>query len=234
MKPQDKNIIVLIILTAFFPVINIFMAAIGYTFEVENYYVFVIIMTALYGVFIKSFWDFRKEPCTTFLRITALILAILGVINLITYVLVYTDVVVTIVMFLWLVSDLILFLYVIRNTRFKIITWIMCACSVCMLLPFTALCLLFANIGENIVVKTVCSPEENYYAQVINSDQGALGGDTLVQVYDKTKSWNFLLFKIYKSPKTIYMGEWGEFNTMEIEWKNAATLLINEMEYKVF
>ncbi len=65
--------------------------------------------------------------------------------------------------------------------------------------------LIFGNFGQNTVVKTVVSPSGEYYAQVIDSDQGALGGDTLVDVYEKS-GLNAILFKIEKNSFMIIFG----------------------------
>ena len=92
--------------------------------------------------------------------------------------------------------------------------------------------LIFGNIGQNTVVLTVESPSGSYYAQVIDSDQGALGGDTLVNVYEKS-GINMILFKIEKKPQQVYFGEWGEFKNMEIYWKDDACIVINSVEYEI-
>ena len=92
--------------------------------------------------------------------------------------------------------------------------------------------LIFGNIGQNTVVQTVESPSGKYYAQVIDSDLGALGGDTLVDVYEKS-GINAILFKIEKKPQRVYFGEWGEFNNMQIYWKDDECLIINSTEYKI-
>lgn len=89
--------------------------------------------------------------------------------------------------------------------------------------------LIFGNIGQNTVVKTVDSPEGTYYAQVIDSDQGALGGDTLVDVYEY-KKLNAILFTIQKKPKRVYSGEWRAFENMQIYWTNDHCLVINGTE----
>lgn len=104
-----------------------------------------------------------------------------------------------------------------------------------MILPigfFHFLALFFGNIGQDTVVKTALSPNGEYYAQVIDSDQGALGGDTLVKVY---QDWelNLLLFQITKKPQTVYFGEWGEFENMQIYWKDDHCLVINSVEYEI-
>lgn len=95
-------------------------------------------------------------------------------------------------------------------------------------LGFTAL--VFGDFGENSVVQKVESPNGAYYAEVINSDQGALGGDTLVDVYENKKI-DALIFTISKKSQRVYSGEWGEFEDMEIHWKNDNCLVINSVEY---
>lgn len=92
--------------------------------------------------------------------------------------------------------------------------------------------LIFGNIGQNTVVQTVESPNGEYYAQVIDSDQGALGGDALVDVYKKS-GINAILFKIEKKPQRVYFGEWGEFENMQIHWKDDRCLVINSVEYEI-
>lgn len=90
----------------------------------------------------------------------------------------------------------------------------------------------FFPIGQNTVVKTVESPSGRYYAEVIDSDQGALGGDTIVNVHEKCVI-NFILLQIEKKPQEVYFGEWGAFKNMKIYWKNDHCIVINSGEYKV-
>lgn len=107
--------------------------------------------------------------------------------------------------------------------------------SAIMVLPMSSLTffvLLFGNIGHNTVVQTVESPNGEYYAQVIDSDQGALGGDTLVDVYKKG-GINLILFKIEPKPQRVYWGNWGEFRDMKIHWKDDECLVINSAEYEI-
>ena len=113
----------------------------------------------------------------------------------------------------------------------KIVALILSALLVIPVAFFYLLAVVFP-IGQNTVVQTVESPSGKYYAQVIDSDQGALGGDTLVDVYENWEI-NLLLFKIEKKPKQVYLGEWGEFRTMRIKWRDDSCLLINSIEYKI-
>ena len=87
-------------------------------------------------------------------------------------------------------------------------------------------------IGGNTVVDTVASPDGTYYAEVVDSDQGALGGSTLVYVHE-AKGLDLLVFKAAKTPNRVYMGQWGEYKDMEIYWKDDDSLIINGREYSV-
>lgn len=84
----------------------------------------------------------------------------------------------------------------------------------------------FLGITCNTVVRTVPSPQNTHVAEVIDSNQGALGGDTLVEVR-KNVSANVLFFTVKSHPVRVYEGEWGEFETMEIVWLDENTLLVN-------
>ena len=107
--------------------------------------------------------------------------------------------------------------------------------SVLMVLPigfFSFFALILGDFGHSTIVQTVESPSGKYYAQVINSDEGALGGDTFVDVY-KNSGVNLILFKIEKKPQRVYSGDWGEFYNMQIHWKDDSCLVINAGEYKI-
>jgi len=114
----------------------------------------------------------------------------------------------------------------------KIITLVLSALMIFPIAFFSFIALIFGNIGQNTVVQTEKSPSGKYYAQVIDSDQGALGGDTLVDVYEES-GINAFLFKIEKKPQRVYSGEWGNFKNMQIHWKNDNCLVINSVEYEI-
>ena len=108
--------------------------------------------------------------------------------------------------------------------------------GVCLLLllpiGFLSLFSLFP-IGRNRVVQSLPSPGGTYCAQVIDSDQGALGGDTIVEVYESRKQVNLLLIKLQKNPQLVYLGNWGEFENMNLRWESEQVLLINGRSYEV-
>lgn len=113
----------------------------------------------------------------------------------------------------------------------KIVAYIL---SVLLLLPTLLGCLLLPfSIGQNTVTQTLISPEGRYRAEVIDSDQGALGGDTIVQVVDLQKQWDLLVFLIRKNPQRVFWGDWGEFMTMKLDWESEQVLRINGHPNKV-
>ena len=107
----------------------------------------------------------------------------------------------------------------------------------------TAVCFLFVtffavifvfmdSIGASTVFDTVQSPDEIYYADIIDVDQGALGGNMVVKVSKKRKA-DVLIFRFEEKGKTVYIGEWNEYGDMEIFWKGNDCLVINSEEYIV-
>lgn len=90
--------------------------------------------------------------------------------------------------------------------------------------------LTFGKIGTDTVVNTLSSPDGRYYAEVIDVDQGALGGNTVVEVSGK-REIDLIAFRISEIPQRVFIGEWGEHKDMEIYWKNDTCLVINSTEY---
>ena len=90
----------------------------------------------------------------------------------------------------------------------------------------------FGQIRQDSIVNRVMSPNRSYTAVVIDSDQGALGGNTLVDIEHNASEINVWFGRFIKITR-VYTGEWGEFDTMSMEWKNDSTLLINGKSYEV-
>ena len=119
-----------------------------------------------------------------------------------------------------------------KPSALKVVALVLSALMILPICFFSFIAFIFGNISQNTVVQTIESPSGKYYAQVIDSDQGALGGDTLVDVYQDC-GINALVFKIEKKPQRVYFGEWGEFNNMQIHWKDDNCLVINSVEYEI-
>lgn len=123
----------------------------------------------------------------------------------------------------------------VRHGKPKILKIISLILSVLMILPITIVtfaALLLSNFGKQTVMQTIPSPSGQYYAQVIDDDQGALGGNTLVDVYENI-GIDSPIFQAKKEPQRVYVGDWGEFQTMQIYWKDDHCLVINGIEYQI-
>ena len=89
---------------------------------------------------------------------------------------------------------------------------------------------IFDGFVCNTVWQTVYSPDGIHKAEVIYSDQGALGGDFYVDIYNVKSGINLYILKFSKKPQCVYSGKRG-INT--IYWKDNSTLLINGAEYSI-
>lgn len=98
------------------------------------------------------------------------------------------------------------------------------------LLALSFFILTFGQIGENTTISRVTSPANSFTAVLIDSDQGALGGNTYVQVEDHNSEMNIGLGRLVKI-RRVYVGRWGEFETMVLQWQDEQTLLINGQPY---
>ena len=94
---------------------------------------------------------------------------------------------------------------------------------------FVIVAFVFGNFGEISVVERTDSPDGKYRAEVISSDQGALGGDTYIDVYKK--GVNAYVFKITGKPERVYYGDWMEHVSIDIYWRDEKSLVVGEREY---
>ena len=132
-----------------------------------------------------------------------------------------------------LICSMILFFSCGRGKAIRISLGIIyCACVLFLFLMFFV-AFLFSDFGENKVVRSVASPNDKYIAEIISIDQGALGGDTVVNITRQHRDINFLIGKLKKDPKRIYHGRWGEFYDMILRWETDKILYINDIKYDI-
>ena len=91
----------------------------------------------------------------------------------------------------------------------------------------------FDDFGKNTVIKFEMSPSSIYLAEIIDNDQGALGGSTIVKVTPKNNNLNIIIGKLVKDSKVVYSDKWGEFNEITLRWETDEILYINEKIYKI-
>lgn len=104
--------------------------------------------------------------------------------------------------------------------------------SLFMSLPICLVGCVVSVLVHDTVVQTVGSPDGKYYAEVIVSVQGALGGDTFVDVYGNSEI-DCMIFKIRKWTQRVFSGNWSDHINMEIDWKDEQCLVINSVEYEI-
>ena len=114
----------------------------------------------------------------------------------------------------------------------RIIAFVLSGLTILPIIFLLIIHLIFGNLVQNTVVQTIESPGGSHYAQVIDNNQGAMGGNTLVDVYEAPLVDTRFL-RIQKKPTRVYSGEWGEHEYMEIYWKSVDCLIINGVEYEI-
>lgn len=88
------------------------------------------------------------------------------------------------------------------------------------------------NFSSSTVVRAEYSPDNRYIAEVIENNQGALGGATLVTVREN-KELRLPTLAIQKKASCLYTGRYGEFEDMLLSWKSNDMLRIQDRVYTV-
>ncbi len=203
----------------------------GYKFELASIPAFAVVIAVLS---VCTFVLNRVYPLETDNKSIRIILSVIAPMSLINAVLFLLESHQISVIVSASISAVCCFLLTVKHSKPDALKTVVLSLSALMALPvviFSLFLLVFGNFGKNTVMQTVVSPNEKYYAQVIDSDQGALGGDTFVDVY--SKGFDSIVFRINKKPQRVYQGEWGEFEEMQIYWKDDSCLVINSKEYNI-
>ena len=90
---------------------------------------------------------------------------------------------------------------------------------------------ILSDFGENTVVSAEMSPNSMYLAEVIDSDSGAAGGASFVNVTRQNRDVHLLIGSLKKDAKEIYHGRYGESFKMTLRWETDHILYINEDRY---
>ncbi len=223
-------IILLFVLTILYPAGVIATACFGYRFALISISAFSVALAVLSVCIVVLNLVFKEPPESKTIPILMAIMPPLSLINAAFYIFACPQGWVVANVFVSAVCCCFLAVKYGRPLLPMIVALVLSALMIVPLGFISFILSIFGSIGQNTVVQTVESPSGKYYAQVIDSDQGALGGDTLVDVYKKS-GINAILFKIEKKPQRVYFGEWGEYETMQIYWKDDRCLVINSVEY---
>ncbi len=227
MKNQNKLLLFVLLLTgSFLPVLTFVLYIFGYSVTLLSYNVFSVI-SALISI-VSALLISKQKSISKILAF----LPIFSLANLAVYVFKSRSVIVLVCMAVCFVCSAIIAEKACTSSKTKIASVLTSiALSVPVLIVSIAV-VAFSGFGVNTVVDKIHSPDKTYYAEIVDSDQGALGGDTVVYVH-KSKSLDLFFLKISKTPQRVYLGEWREYETMQIEWKNEECLLIDSKEYMI-
>lgn len=205
--------------------------ALGYTFVLGNYTIGAVI-TALLMVMIMVLCAIVKEPVwNLFISILFVLLAPFSLANATFYIFRNNSIWGVISMCICVIGCHYLAIRYGKPLIVKIIGLVISALMIPLIGFVASVWLVFGSAkAYTTVIQTVESPDGEYYAEVVDSDQGALGGDTIVYVYEN-REIDMFIFRIFKKPRRVYDGKWKEYENMRIYWKEDNRLVINSTEY---
>ncbi len=224
MRRNTILVILLLGLVVLLPVTVVTATLKGYQFELHGDFLVAGIATVGYTALCAALLRSEEKQYPKAVLIACL--PVLSEINLIFYMWESGSVLETALSAIWIVSSFILLFGLSKSKALKITSTVL---SVLLLIPIAFMVLTYftiGKIGQDTVVNTVVSPEGTHWAEVIASSQGALGGDTVVQVYHEHDRVNLVVCEFQKVER-VYIGEWGAHNNMEITWESEQELTIN-------
>lgn len=205
----------------------------GYSFSLRNYAVSAIVLAVVSVAAIVIVCMDKAGEAVLAGRVFSLLLLPVSLINWFYYVLLSPWKFTVLCMVVCSACALTYMLKYTKQKAAKIITSVICMIILIPLCFLSFLFVLFSDFGSTTVVETVYSPDRAYKVEVISSDQGALGGDTYVNLIDEQAEMDFYMFRISKKSKRLYSGAWDAYQNMEIYWEDNRTLVINDEEFRV-
>lgn len=112
-----------------------------------------------------------------------------------------------------------------RLKGLRILTSVLSAVLTLAVVALLPAALVFGEFGASSVLKSSFSPDGRYEAQIVDVDQGALGGNTTVRVRRSSGLFR-VLEDICRFEKTVYIGDWGIGDALIPEWVDGDSLKI--------
>lgn len=231
---NKRSVIVyfLAVMNGFYPL----LCLISYFFGYSVYLSFSVVYTLwLAVIFMYSNHFIKRNEEAEFsksARICAAFLPLITAVNLGVYVFKHGSLPIALIMGVCLIFAAVIAEKVLESNKSKVLSVVSSGfiCLIAVVLSFFAVS--SSYLFTKRVEKFILSPDRTYYAEVVNIDQGALGGDTVVYVH-RSRVTNLFFLSFNKIPQKVYIGEWGEYKTMLIEWKNENCLVIDSKEYDI-
>ncbi len=235
MKTKNKRSVIIYFLAAInslYPLLCLLSYFFGYLVYLSFSVVYALWLAV---IFMYSNYFIKKNEETEFsesARICASFLPLITAVNFGVYVFKYKSVPIALVMSICLVFAAIIAEKVLDGNKGKVLSVVSSGFICLIVLVFSFFAVSSSYFSTESLENHIVSPDRTYYAEVINVDQGTFGGDTVVYVH-RSRGLNLFFLSFNKLPQKVYVGEWGEFETMQIEWKNEKTLIIDGKEYSI-
>lgn len=187
------------------------------------------LFSALAAVYLRSL----PQPGGWLISLAIWLMPPLSVVNLFISLLWIRSLISAACFILWLILSLVILYRSGKRDAYRLTSSVLTSI---LMLPFflcSFLFLFFGSIGQTTVVQEIDSPDGTRCARILDIDQGALGGDTAVEVHENSKRIDLILIAVEKKPQRVYLGPWGEFEDMEVLWENDHLLVIDGVSYEI-
>lgn len=234
-KTMKISSILLFVLTVLYPVGGLICACFGYTFELISLPIYSLVIAILSVCVVVLALAFKDSFENKKIRFLLAVITPLSMINATLFINESPKILVAVCAFISVGCSFSLTIKYGSPFALKVPILVLSFLALLPLIFFNFIVVVFGNMHRDTIVQTVASPDGRYYAQVTDCNQGAFGGDIIVDVYEKS-GIDLILFKWQKKPQRVYDESWGElvnFKDTEIRWKNDSCLMINEKEYEI-
>lgn len=233
MKNKQSIIVCfLTVINGFYPLLCLISYLFGYSVYTAFSHIYSLWLAVIFLYANHFIRKSEEEQVLKFERICAAFLPLITAVNFTVYVFKYESLSIALIMGVCLVFAAVIAEKILNSTKAKMFSVVTSGFLCFVSIIFSLLIVFSSCFSEKTLESHILSPNRTYYADVINVDQGALGGNTVVYVH-RSRGVNLFLVSFLKNPQEIYVGEWGESETMQIEWKNENTLIIDGKEYVI-
>lgn len=227
MKRCDLFALLLFLLAFLFPGICLVSTLFDYTLLVLSGMPFAVLTTILYGIFGSLLLLREEKPIRKASAVFLSFCPLLNQINVILAIFYTEDLLVVLLFATWLILSVLIVSKTVNSKLLKVPFYALAGLLVLPILLF----LPFMGFGARTVIARELSPDSVLCAEVIDDDQGALGGATRLMVYRFDKSFSIGSFELRKSQKELRSGPWGEFESLS--WQDSEHLSMNGKTYEI-
>ncbi|MCI9078171.1 MAG: hypothetical protein HFH68_04495 [Lachnospiraceae bacterium] len=213
------------------PVVSLINLLAGYSVWIYSYHAYALITAAISLVAVVNSLLVKDTIMPEAETLCILFMPLLPLINWICYIIPAGWKFSALCMSFCLACTLVYMLKYIKHVKRKIIISVTCIIFFIPICFFSLLDCIFGDFGTDTVVQVEYPPDRRCKAEVVDNDQGALGGGVFVNICNTEPAIDLYFIKVFKKPHCIYSGRWGEYEGMELYWKDNHILSLNGSEY---